>query len=150
MAQLALSLAALVLNPKAVRHPLKENMAGADLTEEMLAQLDRAHSRTFLLGGSEKEIQGTRRWIEARFPDLNVVGARNGYFDVQGEQNEEVLRTIDEARPDVLLVAMGFPRQEKWIVANLPRPRVKAAVAAGGAFSFVSCSLSPGPRWLRR
>jgi len=150
LAQLALSLAALVLNPQAVRHPLKENMAGADLTEEMLAQLDRAHSRIFLLGGSEKEIQGTRRWIEGRFPDLNVVGARNGYFDVQGEQNEDVLRTIDEAGPDVLLVAMGFPRQERWIVANLPRLRVKVAVAEGGTFSFVSGSVSRAPRWLRR
>jgi len=150
LAQLALSLAALVLNPKAVRHPLKENMAGVDLTEEMLAHLERARSRIFLLGGSEKEIQGTRRWIEARFPGLNVVGARNGYFDVQGEQNEEVLRTIDEARPDVLLVAMGFPRQEKWIVANLPRLRVKVAVAEGGTFSFVSGSVSRAPRWLRR
>jgi len=150
LAQLALSLAALVLNPKAVRHPLKENMAGVDLTEEMLAHLDKARSRIFLLGGSEKEIQGTRRWIEGRFPGLNVVGARNGYFDVQGEQNEEVLRTIDEARPDVLLVAMGFPRQEKWIVANLPRLRVRVAVAEGGTFSFVSGSVSRAPRWLRR
>src|SRR3989304_635195 len=127
LAQLALSLAALVLNPKAVRHPLKENMAGVDLTEEMLARLDKARSRIFLLGGSEKEIQGTRGWIEGGCPDLNVVGARNGYFDVQGEQNEEVLRTIDEARPDVLLVAMGFPRQEKGIGADPARPAAKGA-----------------------
>jgi N-acetylglucosaminyldiphosphoundecaprenol N-acetyl-beta-D-mannosaminyltransferase len=150
LAQLALSLAALVLNPKAVRHPLKENMAGVDLTEEMLAHLERAHSRIFLLGGSEKEIQGARRWVEGRFPGLNVLGARNGYFDVQGEQNEEVLRMIDDAQPDVLLVAMGFPRQERWIVANLPRLRVRVAVAEGGTFSFVSGGVSRAPRWLRR
>src|SRR3972149_2003715 len=74
LAQLAPSLAALVLNPKAVRHPLKENMAGVDLTEEMLAHLDRARSRIFLLGGSEKEIQGARRWVEGRFPGPNGVG----------------------------------------------------------------------------
>jgi N-acetylglucosaminyldiphosphoundecaprenol N-acetyl-beta-D-mannosaminyltransferase len=150
MAQLALSLAALVLNPKAVRHPLKENMAGVDLTEEMLAHLERAGSRVFLLGGNEKEIQGARRWAEGRFPGLNVVGARNGYFDVQGEENEEVLRMIDDAQPDVLLVAMGFPRQERWIVANLPRLRVRVAVAEGGTFSFVSGGVSRAPRWLRR
>ena len=150
MAQLALSLAALVLNPKAVRHPLKENMAGVDLTEEMLAHLERAGSRVFLLGGSEKEIQGARRWLEGRFPGLNVVGARNGYFDVRGEENEEVLRMIDDAQPDVLLVAMGFPRQERWIVANQPRLRVRVAVAEGGTFSFVSGGVSRAPRWLRR
>ena len=150
LAQLALSLAALAVNPKAVRHPLKENMAGVDLTDEMLTDLESARSRIFLLGGSEKEVHGARRWVEGRFPGLNVVGARNGYFDVEGEQNGEVLRTIDEAGPDVLLVAMGFPRQEKWIVANLPRLRVKVAVAEGGSFSFVSGGVSRAPRWLRR
>jgi N-acetylglucosaminyldiphosphoundecaprenol N-acetyl-beta-D-mannosaminyltransferase len=150
LAQLSLSLAALVLNPKAVRHPLKENMAGVDLTEEMLAHLEKVHSRVFLLGGSEKEIRGARGWVEQRFPGLNVVGARNGYFDVQAEENEGVLRMINDAQPDVLLVAMGFPRQEKWIVANLPRLRVRVAVAEGGTFSFVSGSVSRAPRWLRR
>src|SRR3989304_1529107 len=125
-------------------------MAGVGLTEEMLAHLERARSRIFLLGGSEKEIRGARRWVEGRFPGLNVVGARNGYFDVQGEENKEVLRMIDEARPDVLLVAMGFPRQERWIVANLPCLRVRVAVAQGGAFSFVSGSVSRAPRWLGR
>src|SRR4030067_1159129 len=49
-------------------------MAGADLTEEMLAQLDRAHSRIFLLGGSEKEIQGTRRGVRGRFAGSQGVG----------------------------------------------------------------------------
>src|SRR3990172_5034523 len=104
LAQLVLSLAALALNPQAVRHPLKENMAGVDLTEEMLAHLERACSRIFLLGGSEKEIQGARRWVEGRFPGLNVLGARNGYFDVQGEENEEVLRMIDDAQQDLFVL----------------------------------------------
>jgi N-acetylglucosaminyldiphosphoundecaprenol N-acetyl-beta-D-mannosaminyltransferase len=57
---------------------------------------------------------------------------------------------INDAQPDVLLVAMGFPRQERWIVANLPRLRVKVAVAEGGTFTFVSGGVSRAPRWLRR
>ncbi len=107
--QLPLSRAAVVLNPSAVRGPLRENMAGVDLTWEMLARLDEAGSGVFLLGGTEEEVRGAREGIEARFPDLRVVGDHYGYFDVSGEENESVVRTINEAHQQVLLVAMGFP-----------------------------------------
>ncbi len=147
--QLPLSLVAVVLNPAAVRSPLRENMAGVDLTWEMLARLDEAGSRVFLLGGTGEEVRGARQRIEARFPDLRVVGAHHGYYDVSGEENETVIRAINEAQPQVLLVAMGFPRQEEWIVANLPRLQVNVAVAEGGSFSFISGAVPRAPRWLR-
>ena len=150
LAQLPLSLAAVVFNPAAIRRPLKENMAGVDLTWEMLARLDEAGSRVFLLGGTEEEVRGARERIEARFDGLRVAGAHNGHFDLSGEENETVLRAINEAQPEVLLVAMGFPRQEEWIAANLPRLQVNVAVAEGGSFSFISGVTPRAPRWLRR
>ena len=148
--QLPLSLAAVAINPAAVRWPLRENMAGVGLTWEMLARLDEAGSRVFLLGGREEEVQGTRQRIEARFRDLLVVGDHHGYFNASGEENEAVVGTINEAQPEVLLVAMGFPRQEQWIAANLPRLQVNVAVAEGGSFSFISGAVPRAPRRLRR
>ncbi len=150
LAQLSLSLAAVVFNPAAARRPLRENMAGVDLTWEMLARLDEAGARVFLLGGTEEEVRGARERIEARFDGLRVVGTHNGYFDLSGEENETVLRAINEAQPEVLLVAMGFPRQEEWIAANLPQLQVNVAVAEGGSFSFISGVTPRAPRWLRR
>ena len=150
LAQLPLSLAAVALNPRAIRRPLKENMAGVDLTWEVLTRLDEAGSRVFLLGGTEEEVRGTRERIEARLGRLQIVGAHHGHFDVSGVGSEQVLRAIEEAAPDVLLVAMGFPRQEKWIAANLPRLRVNVAIAEGGSFSFISGAMPRAPRWLRR
>ena len=148
--QLPLSLAAVALNPAAVRRPFKEKMSGVDLTWEMLARLDEAGSRLFLLGGTKNEARGAKETIEARFPRLRVVGAHHGYFDVSGEENEAVLGLINEARPQVLLVAMGFPRQEKWIAENLRRLQVNVAVAEGGSFSFISGAVARAPRRLRR
>ena len=150
LAQLPLSLAAVGLNQNAIRRPLRENMAGVDLTWEMLRRLDEAGARVFLLGGTEEEVQGTKERIEIRFPNLTIVGARNGHFDVSGQENEVILRAIDEARPQVLLVAMGFPRQEEWIAENMPRLKVNVAVAEGGSFSFISGATPRAPRWLRR
>ena len=150
LAQLPLSLAAVGLNQSVIRTPLRENMAGVDLTWEMLARLDEAGSRVFLLGGAQEEAQGTREQIEARFHGLRVVGARHGYFALSGKENEAVLQAIGEARPEVLLVAMGFPRQEEWIATNLPRLPVNVAVAEGGSFSFIAGVTPRAPRWLRR
>ena len=150
LVQLPLSLAAVTLNPAAIQRPLRENMAGVDLTWEMLARLDEVQGRVFLLGGTAEEVRRTREQIEARFDNLKVVGARDGYFDVAGPENKRVAEAINAVRPQVLLVAMGFPRQEEWIAANLRRLGVSIAVAEGGSFSFISGATARAPRWLRR
>jgi N-acetylglucosaminyldiphosphoundecaprenol N-acetyl-beta-D-mannosaminyltransferase len=116
----------------------------------MLTRLDEAGSRVFLLGGTGEEVRGARERIEARFPGLHVVGAHHGYFDASGEESETVIRAVNEVQPEVLLVAMGVPRQEQWIAANLSRLQVNVAVAEGGSFSFISGATRRAPRWLRR
>jgi N-acetylglucosaminyldiphosphoundecaprenol N-acetyl-beta-D-mannosaminyltransferase len=150
LGQLPLSLASLAVNPGAIRRPLKENMAGVDLTWEMLAALDEISASVFLLGGTEAELRGTREGIEARFPRLRLVGAHSGHFDVRGAENDAVIEEINAAAPQALLVAMGFPLQERWIVANLPRLNVNVAIAEGGSFSFISGATPRAPAWMRR
>lgn len=150
LGQLPLSLIALVLNPRALRRSLKENMAGVDLTWQVLSELDEGACGVFLLGGTKAELDGTRARIEARFARLRVVGARNGHFDTQGRENEEVVAQINAAGPQVLFVAMGFPLQERWIAANLARLRVNVAIAEGGSFSFISDVTQRAPAWMRR
>ncbi len=150
LVQLPFSLASIAVNPGAVRRPLRENMAGVDLTWEMLARLDEDGASVFLLGGTVEEADGARRRIEAAFPHLRVLGARDGYFDPSGAPNDELIAAVNAASPDVLLVAMGFPRQEKWIAANLPRLEVHVAVAEGGSFSYIAGTILRAPRWLRR
>ena len=148
--QLPLSLASLALNLGAIRRPLKENMAGVDLTWEMLAALDASGASIFLLGGIEAELSATRERIKSRFPRLRVGGAHSGHFDVRGPANEAVIKEINAAAPQALLVAMGFPLQERWISANLARLNVNVAVAEGGSFSFISGATRRAPLWMRR
>jgi N-acetylglucosaminyldiphosphoundecaprenol N-acetyl-beta-D-mannosaminyltransferase len=148
--QLPLSLASLAFNPAAVRGPLKQNMAGVDLTWEMLAALDKISASIFLLGGTDAELRGTRERIEARFPRLRIAGAHTGHFDLRGPQNDVVVAEINAATPQALLVAMGFPLQERWIAANLSRLNVNVAIAEGGSFSFISGATRRAPAWMRR
>jgi N-acetylglucosaminyldiphosphoundecaprenol N-acetyl-beta-D-mannosaminyltransferase len=148
--QLPLSLGSLAFNPAAVRQPLKQNMSGVDLTWEMLAALDSTGASIFLLGGTEAELHGTRQRIEARFPPLRIAGAHSGHFNVRGPQNDAIVAEINAAAPQALLVAMGFPLQERWIEANLPRLNVNVAIAEGGSFSFISGATRRAPAWMRR
>jgi len=148
--QLPLSLLSIMLRSSALRRPIREPMAGVDLTWKMLAELDRADASVFLLGGAEEEVRAAVRRIEERLPGLTVAGARDGYFGTEGSANDAVVAQVNAARPAALLVAMGFPRQEQWIVDNLDRLDVHVAVAEGGSFSFIGGTVSRAPDWVRR
>ena len=74
----------------------------------------------------------------------------HGYFRDSDERDEADLRAIEKAWPRALLVAMGFPRQEEWIAANLARLWINVAIAEGGSFSFISGVMPRAHPWLRR
>lgn len=146
--QAPLSLLMMGLDPKSIREPLPENMSGPDLTMEMLRQLNAIGASVYLLGGRTQELEGARRRIESQFPDLRIVGARDGYF--APDQGDAVVEAINAASPQVLFVGMGFPRQELWIAENLPRLNLNVAVAEGGSFTFISGRVQRAPHWFRR
>ncbi len=146
--QFPLSLASLVFRPSLLRRPLPEAMAGVDFTWEMLRALAGSGRSVYLLGGTAEESAGAAQAIRERLPSLTITGARDGYF--RSPDTEAVIGAINAASPDVLLVAMGFPRQEEWIAGNLARLNVRVAVAEGGSFSFISGATLRAPRWMRR
>jgi N-acetylglucosaminyldiphosphoundecaprenol N-acetyl-beta-D-mannosaminyltransferase len=146
--QLPISLASIALNPGALRRPLPQAMRGVDFTWEMLSAIERAGLSVYLLGGTAEEVRGATASIAERLPGLRIAGAHEGHLS--GDQTADVVRGIDAVAPDVLLVAMGFPRQERWIAANLPALAIKVAVAEGGSFSFMSGAVPRAPGWMRR
>ncbi len=148
--QLPLSLASLPLNPRGIRDPIAENMAGVDLTWLMLEQLELAGASVFLLGGTEQELLAAHHRIAERLPGLRIAGARNGHFDKRGDENQRVIDQINAAQPHALIVGMGFPLQETWIADNLPNLDIHVAVAEGGSFSFISGATRRAPAWMRR
>ncbi|MCH8815622.1 MAG: WecB/TagA/CpsF family glycosyltransferase [Chloroflexi bacterium] len=148
--QLAPSLLSLVFSSAAAGRPLVEQMGGPDLTWPMLEALNEAEASVYLLGGTKAEVSGAQSRIEERFQRLRIVGVRDGYFRTHGSENDRVIEAVNEAAPQVLLVGMGFPRQELWIADNLSRLNVNVAVAEGGSFSFISGRIGRAPGWVRR
>jgi N-acetylglucosaminyldiphosphoundecaprenol N-acetyl-beta-D-mannosaminyltransferase len=148
--QVPLSLASMLLRPASLRDPLTEAMHGVDFTWEMLGALALDGRSIYLLGGTREESARGAARIAERLPALKIAGVRDGHFRTSGPENEQVVAGINKAGPDVLIVAMGFPRQERWIAANLERLDIRVAVAEGGSLSFISGAARRAPRWMRR
>jgi N-acetylglucosaminyldiphosphoundecaprenol N-acetyl-beta-D-mannosaminyltransferase len=104
----------------------------------------------FLLGAGPGVAQRAARELRGRFPGLDVSGVEHGFFDHTpgSPENEAVLRAIDAARPDILIVGMGMPLQERWLMENRHRIDAGVALTGGAVFDYVSGGLRRGPRLL--
>ena len=125
--------------------PLRENFVGTDFVPKLLVSLADLGPRVFLYGAAPGIAAGAAQTLEARCPQLRIVGVEHGY----GE-DVEVLAGIRAARPDVLLVALGNPQQEDWIARHLDALPVGVAIGVGALFDFLSGNVTRAPLWMRR
>ena len=105
--------------------------------------------RIFMLGAAPGVAETAMKKAAAEFPNAKFVGAYPGFF-VDGAEEKEVIARINALDPDILFVAMGVPRQEKWIHRHLSELKCGVAVAVGGLFDFVSGRIPRAPMWMRK
>lgn len=132
--------------------PLPERVAGSDLFWSIAQASVDADVTLFLLGGMPGAAPGAKAAIERRHPGVKIVGTYCppfASFDTRGEQ-EAIVRNVRAANPDILFVAFGAPKQEKWIAKNLEDLRVPLSIGVGGSFEMASGMLKRAPRWMQR
>jgi N-acetylglucosaminyldiphosphoundecaprenol N-acetyl-beta-D-mannosaminyltransferase len=88
---------------------MPERVAGYDLVQNLLREAVREKYRIYMFGGAPGVAEKAREVAEERYPGVQIVGTRNGFFKRQDES--EILNQIKVCQPDVLLVALGVPRQ---------------------------------------
>jgi N-acetylglucosaminyldiphosphoundecaprenol N-acetyl-beta-D-mannosaminyltransferase len=138
----------LLLMARMMGHNLRFRSTFPDWMEE-LARLCALHGLSiFLLGDEEEVLSICRERLERNFPGLRVTGAHHGFFSVSGAENEKVIRRINEAAPDILLVGMGMPRQEFWVDENMEQIGAKVCLAVGAAFRWYCGIEKRAPRWV--
>ncbi len=126
---------------------LKENVNGTDMFPVLCEQMSETNLTMFLLGAKPGVAQKTADNMRKRYPGLKICGTHDGYFT---EENEtEVIEYINQCKPDVLLVAMGAPKQDLWISRNLQKLDTHIAMGVGGLFDFYSGNTQRAPRWVR-
>jgi len=105
--------------------------------------------RVFYLGSRPGVADKGIAILRDRFPGLSIE-AHHGYFDPFCEENESVLEKISAFSPDVLLVGMGMPRQERWIIDNRDRLGPTVLLPCGASIDYVAGEIPTPPRWAGR
>ncbi len=127
---------------------LPERVSGCDLVERISALAAQKGYRLYLLGASEAVVQAAAGVLAARYPGLTIAGTHHGFFTP--EQEPTIVRDIATARPDVLFVALGIPKQEQFIRRHFAELRTPVMIGVGGSFDVISGTLNRAPRWMQR
>ncbi|MGH2541763.1 MAG: WecB/TagA/CpsF family glycosyltransferase [Ardenticatenaceae bacterium] len=127
--------------------PLPERLTPPDWIPALATFCAQQDYRLFLLGGRPSVAGHAATRLRTGFSGLQIT-THHGYFDPQSVENEAVLWQINATAPDVLLVGMGMPRQERWIIENLPCHSVPVTIAVGALFDYLAGQRARGPRWL--
>ncbi|MBU4368656.1 WecB/TagA/CpsF family glycosyltransferase, partial [Patescibacteria group bacterium] len=130
------------------KNGLTERISGIDLIDEIIKNFGRDY-KIFLLGGKESVAKLAAEKLKERFPDIKIAGFFSGDAGEAGDS--ATVSAINQAKPDILFIAFGAPKQEKWIARNLKKiPSVRLAIGVGGAFDIISGKIKRAPRWMRR
>jgi N-acetylglucosaminyldiphosphoundecaprenol N-acetyl-beta-D-mannosaminyltransferase len=137
---------------KALGHPLPDRVYGPELMERACARAAANGQRFYLYGGrNQGALVELARSLRLRHPGLDVVGGHAPPFRaLTGEEEAAVIAEIERARPDVVWVGIGVPKQEKWMARMRDRLSAPVLIGVGAAFDFHAGLVPQAPGWMQR
>ncbi len=124
--------------------PLRERVSGIDLLERLFSQ--GRGLKAFLLGAAPGVAERAAQRLTEKYPNLQIVGTQHGYF--HPDENDQVLEVIRQVQPDMVLIGLGVPRQERWMLENRQKLDVPVMMGVGGCFDVWAGRLRRAPqRW---
>jgi N-acetylglucosaminyldiphosphoundecaprenol N-acetyl-beta-D-mannosaminyltransferase len=107
--------------------------------------------RVFYLGSKPGVAERSAQKLREQYPNLQIATA-HGYFDINSDsaENQDILATINAYQPNLLMVGMGMPRQERWVLENRQHLSANAIVPCGAMMDYVAGEIPTPPRWTGR
>ena len=139
--------AGVVWAAKRLGEGVPERVAGFDLTQELLARAAISGYRIFWLGAAPGIAETAAQKASQHYPGLITVGIHDGYF---APEDRTITQMVQEARPDILLCALGVPKQEKWLREHLAQLQVPVSIGIGGTFDVMAGKVKRAPVWMQR
>jgi N-acetylglucosaminyldiphosphoundecaprenol N-acetyl-beta-D-mannosaminyltransferase len=118
-----------------------------DWLDVLFRKLEKENKKIFYLGSKPGIAKKAADILKKRFPKLDIE-VSDGYFQLEGEENVKKLSLIDNYAPDVLMVGMGMPRQEYWILDNYEQLNAKVVLTTGAFFDYIAGEAKTPPRIL--
>jgi len=135
----------LILAARFLGKPLKERLTGVDLTWGLIKLAEERGYSVFLLGGAPGVAKKAAQNIKRVHPNVKFGGISSADPD-----DKTIIETIGRARPDILFVAYGAPKQEKFISYLLSHISIPLGVGVGGTFDYIAGIHPFAPRWIRK
>lgn len=125
---------------------IKSRITGID-TMEMICDLsNKENFRIFMYGAEAEVVEKAKEKLKEKYKNINICGYINGY-----EKNEEaIIKKINTSKPDILFVALGSPKQEKFIAKNFSKINTKILLGVGGSFDVISGKKKRAPKWVQK
>jgi N-acetylglucosaminyldiphosphoundecaprenol N-acetyl-beta-D-mannosaminyltransferase len=131
--------------------PLRERVAGADMVPQLVRLAGLKGYTIFLLGATPEVAEAAERQMRILSPNVRVVGRLSPPVKPLDQfDNDSILAEIDSVKPDILLVAFGSPKQEKWISRNRHRLNVPVCIGIGGTLDFMAGTVKRAPMWMQK
>lgn len=128
--------------------PMPERVAGYDLAQELMRQAPEQNHKIFFFGSAPGVADKAKAKAEEMYPGIQIVGTRNGFFTEADEP--EIMAEIKAAKPDILLAALGVPKQEKWLWAHKAELQVPVSIGVGGTLDVMAGVMERAPLWMQK
>jgi N-acetylglucosaminyldiphosphoundecaprenol N-acetyl-beta-D-mannosaminyltransferase len=134
-----------------MKDPLPERVAGADLLLALCRRAAQRGYRVFLLGAAPEVARAAAANLTARYPGLQIVGVQSPPCrPLSEEEQRDLVAQIRQSQADLLFVALGQPKGEKWLDEHCQSLGVPACVQIGASLDFVAGRVRRAPRWMQR
>lgn len=137
-----------IIGAKLQKKSFKERIPGQSYFRKIIELSNEKRYSIYLLGGKPGIPEKAKQNLEKLFPNVNIVGIHNGYFSESEEK--EIIKEINALQPNVLFVALGAPRQEKWIKEHKNELKVDVATGQGGTFDYEAGKIKRAPLWVQK
>ena len=128
--------------------PVEQRVSGVDIAEKLCALSAKSGYRIYFLGAAPGVAALAAENLMLKYPGCQIVGSHDGYFSQ--DTDESVAAEIAAAKPDILLVAMGMPRQEQFIRKTENITGAKVAMGVGGTFDVFSGKTKRAPKLVQK
>ena len=140
--------ASVVLASKFLGAPVPERVAGIDLMQNLLELSNKKGYSVYFFGAKEEILQDMLKAFKQRYPDLDVVGYRNGYFSPEDE--EKIQEDIKDKKPDFVFVGITSPKKEYIIQSFMDNGINAVFMSVGGSFDVLSGYIKRAPLWMQK
>lgn len=133
---------------KHLGYHVPERVAGYDLVQNIFPLAAKKQYKLYFLGAAPTVAATAAKNILKKYPMLDIIGTHDGFFDQ--EEEEKIIREINAQKTDIILVALGAPKQEQWIVDNMPRLCANIFIGIGGTFNVMAGTAKRAPLWMQK